>query len=136
MKNSKQYYKELGILACALAKADGQVQVEEINALKEFIAKELSISEIENDSSGMNKAFYTDFEFDEELKKITDPEHAIRNFIIFTHRNAEDGDEKLINQSISLLEKISQAFHEGNEEKIILKVKSEIRELLPILKNK
>ena len=47
-----------------LAKSDGKIQPKEIKVLHEFVLKELALFEPTIDSSGMNQAFYADFEFD------------------------------------------------------------------------
>lgn len=131
MKNVKQYYKELGKVVCVLAKADGSIQREEADSLKQFVEKKLAMSEMESDSSGMNKAFYVDFEFDDESSRKSDTEAILKSFSSFVHRNFEPGDEKLIDQSISLLQSVAQAYREGSEEAIINLVKMEMRELSP-----
>ena len=64
MLNIKQFYKDLGKLLHAVAMADGEIQGSEVEALHEFISREFALSENTTDSSGMNQAFYVDFEFD------------------------------------------------------------------------
>ena len=132
MKNVKQYYKELGKVVCLLVKADGKIQDEEILALRTFVLKEMAMEEKESDSSGMNKAFYVDFEFEAQTDQSVDREMVIAEFSSFAHRNAEPGDENLIARSILLLEKVSEAYQEDNEKVILEKVKSELGKISKI----
>jgi hypothetical protein len=64
MLNMKEFYKELGHLLYAVAYSDGTVRKKEFHALRDFILKEVAPSEHTYDSSGMNKAFYTEFTFE------------------------------------------------------------------------
>ena len=92
MKNIKQYYKELGKIVYAVAIADGKINPEEITTLHEFVAKELAANENAVDSSGMNEAFYVDFEFEESIRKNLTIETAIKSYAKFIHVKYE-GDK-------------------------------------------
>jgi hypothetical protein len=136
MKNRKQYYKELGKMAYAIAITDGTIQENELTVLHEFVLKHLALHEKENDSSGMNEAFYVDFEFDEQTEHPDDIGNAMNAFIDFVHANAESGDSRLVQRSIRLLELIANSYSRSKEKQIVselknkLKTRSELNEIL------
>lgn len=129
MKNVKQYYKELGRLVYAVAMADGSIQPEERQALHETVLKELAANEMDADSSGMNKAFYVDFEFDfseNQHPKMTD---AVRSFNQFVKTNSERGDKALLDRSVNLLERVAMAYTRQREKDILEVVKDNIHSI-------
>lgn len=123
MKNIKNYYKELGRLVYAVAIADGAVQMEEREKLHEFVLKVLANNEHSTDSSGMNQAFYVDFEFEESEKNQRNLNGAINVFSRFIEQNHEPQDKALIERSIGLLEAVALAYSKKNETKIIQEFK-------------
>lgn len=135
MKNVKQYYKELGKLLYAIAMADGAVQAEEIDELHAFVMKELAHNERTYDSSGMNQAFYVDFEFDDNVKEHKPLNGAVADFKKFIEQNSEKGDEALIDRSVRLMEAVAFAYSK-NREKLILDQVKHVAEHLNELKNK
>ena len=129
MKNIKQYYKELGKLVYAVAAADGAIQEEEREELHQFVAKELADKESTTDSSGMNQAFYVDFEFDNAAEKHLHADEVIKSFASFVHSNYEPKDDSLMKNSIKLLEAIALAYSKKNEKNVIDNIKHEINEI-------
>lgn len=129
MKNIKQYYKELGKLVYAVAVADGAIQAEERDKLHQFVLKELADKEQTSDSSGMNQAFYVDFEFDATEEKHPAVNDVIKSYTRFIHTNHEPNDGALINNSVKLLEAVALAYSKKNERDIINDVKHEISEI-------
>lgn len=123
MKNVKQYYKELGKLLYAIAIADGVVQQEEKENLHRFVLKELAHNERSYDSSGMNQAFYVDFEFEDQVQKHPEINGTIQHFLQFVETHVEPGDEELIDRSIRLMEGVSEAYSKKREKNIIAQVK-------------
>ncbi len=128
MKNIKQFYKELGKLVYALAIADGAVQEEEKLQLHSFVAKELATYETEYDTSGMNKAFYVDFEFEKSLEEHLDSTKAIISYRKFIERNFEKGDEQLLVRALSLLDKVNEAYTKQKEKNILQIVREQLNE--------
>jgi hypothetical protein len=126
MKNVKQYYKELGKLVYAVAIADGAIQDEEREKLHEFVAKELADKESTTDSSGMNQAFYVDFEFDEAEQNHLPIHDVIQGYKRFIQANHEPNDKVLIKNSMKLLEAVALAYSKEKEQQIIDNVKNEI----------
>ena len=129
MKNIKQYYKELGKLVYSVAAADGAIQDEERDKLHQFVLKELAENERANDSSGMNQAFYVDFEFDATEEKHPAINDVIKGYTRFVHTNHEPNDGTLISNSVKLLETVAQAYSKKNEKDIIETVKHEMNEI-------
>lgn len=129
MKNIKQYYKELGKLVYAVAAADGTIQVEERDKLHQFVLKEMASHESTNDSSGMNQAFYVDFEFDAAEEKHPTSNEVIMSYARFVHNNYESNDGSLIDNSLKLLETVAQAYTKKNEKNIIDIVRLELKEI-------
>lgn len=119
MKNIKQYYKELGKLVYAVAIADGIVQIEEREKLHQFVLKELASNEKTYDSSGMNQAFYVDFEFDESERNRINLNGTILKFSEFIRENFEPQDKELIHRSVKLLEVVAKAYPKNKEKNII-----------------
>lgn len=133
MANIKQFYKELGRLLYSVAMADGKVQEEEIKMLHKLISG-LAFSEATSDSSGMNHAFYAEFEFEKYVKDNVKIKEACDSFINFLNSNVADLDPILISKSVDAIEKIADAFNKVSEEEreVINKVKKEILEITEI----
>lgn len=130
MKNVKQYYKELGKLVYAIAVADGFVQEEEKYNLHQFVLKQLAHHEKTHDSSGMNQAFYVDFEFDSYVNNHPELNGTAKAFVKFVKENADPGDEALIERSIQLMENVAHAYSKSKEKIIIDQVKASTGSLL------
>jgi len=124
MKNIKHYYKELGKIIYSIAIADGAVQLEERNKLHQLVIKELARNEKSYDSSGMNQAFYVDFEFDKAASDRLDQDGAIQKFTDFVSSNREPNDEMLIALSLNLMEEVANAYPKTKEKEIVKKIRS------------
>lgn len=135
MKNVKQYYKELGKLLYAVAMADGIVQPEEADKLHEFVLKELAHYEKTSDSSGMNQAFYVDFEFDDQLQKHRPLNGAVNTFKEYVEQNLEPGDETLMDRSINLVETVAYAYSKKREKQILEQVR-QVKDYLILLRKR
>lgn len=129
MKNIKQYYKELGKMVYAVAIADGVVQQEEREKLHQFVLKALANNEHTYDSSGMNQAFYVDFEFEESEKNKMNLNGSIASFSKFIQENYEPKDKQLIERSVKLLEVVANAYSKNKEKNIIEAFKNHIKSL-------
>jgi hypothetical protein len=105
LKNIKEYYKELGRVTYAIASADGEVKPNERYFTHTYIEKYLVMNEGTYDSSGMNNAYYTDFEFASSHVQNTD--ECIRKFLKYIDQNYEKGDEELIKRSFTLINKVA-----------------------------
>lgn len=129
MKNLKQYYRELGKLVYAVSIADGIIQEEERSKLKELVLKEMAGNEPSSDSSGMNQAFYVDFEFENSADKHLDLVEALTSYSRFIQVNSEANDKMLLDRSVNLLESVANAYTREREKNIIEHVKNKIQEI-------
>lgn len=129
--NVKQFYKELGRLLYAVCMADEKIQPAEVKALQEFVSKELAMAEHSSDSSGMNKAFYTSFEFEEYAKQHISVDEAKASFLKFLDANILAITPGLIDMSVEAIEKVAASFRKVNkkEREMINSIKAEIREI-------
>ncbi len=125
--NIKNFYKELGRLLYSVAYADGKVRKQEVDALREFILKELAANETSTDSSGMNQAFYAQFQFEDMEDKTTPAELAFLNFYDYLKQNAGKFDDKMKQQIIRAVEKVASAYKGINKTEM---------ELIDVLKQK
>lgn len=114
--NYKQFYKELGQLLYAVAYSDGKVDKEEVDELREFVLKELAPFEPESDSSGMNLAFYTQFEFEDIAEKHSPSSIVFWSFLQYLKSNARYMDEQLKTLIIEAVEKVAEAYHKVNKQ--------------------
>jgi uncharacterized tellurite resistance protein B-like protein len=129
--NYKQFYKELGHLLYAVAYSDGKVRKKEVNALREFVLKELAPFEPSKDSSGMNQAFYTQFEFDDIVNKNEEATVVFSSFMDYLQKNISSINEHLKSSMIEAVEKVAQAYKKTNklEQGMINNLKQEIAAL-------
>lgn len=126
--NYKQFYKEFGRLLYAIAGSDGKIRKKEVDALREFVLKELVPLEPASDSSGMNQAFYTQFEFEETVGKHLSASEVFIVFIQYLKNNAALINEQLKSSIIKAVEKVAHAYKKTNklEQEMINKLKEEI----------
>jgi len=129
--NYKQFYKELGHLLYAVAYSDGKVRRKEVDALREFVLKELAPFEPTTDSSGMNQAFYAQFEFEDIANKNEDATIVFLSFTQYLQKNGSNINEHLKTSIIKAVEKVAQAYKKTNklEQEMIDKLKEEITAL-------
>jgi len=129
--NYKQFYKELGHLLYAVAYSDGKIRKKEGKALREFVLKQLAPFEPSSDSSGMNQAFYTQFEFEDIANKNEDATIVFSNFTNYLQRNKSNINDRLKTSMIQAVEKVAQAYKKTNklEQEMINKLKGEITAL-------
>jgi uncharacterized tellurite resistance protein B-like protein len=129
--NYKQFYKELGHLLYAVAYSDGKIRKKEVEALREFVLKQLAPFEPSSDSSGMNQAFYAQFEFEDIANRHENATIVFSSFINYLHRNKSNINEHLKTLMIQAVEKVAQAYKKTNklEQQMIDKLKEEITSL-------
>ncbi len=129
--NLKNFYKELGQLLYSVAYADGTVRKQEVEALREFILKDLLPIEFSHDSSGMNHAFYTQFEFEELAEKKTPPQLVFLNFHQYLKDHAAQIDAVRKEAIVKSVEKVAAAYKGINktEQELIDTLKTEIAKL-------
>lgn len=126
--NYKQFYKQLGHLLYVVAYSDGEIRKKEVDALREFVLKELAPSEHSSDSSGMNKAFYTQFEFDDIAKSQIPTSEVYASFVEFLNKNASHINSHLKTSIVKAVETVANAYKKTNkkEQEMIDKIMEEI----------
>lgn len=132
MESKKEFYKLYGQAVYALACNDGKVRRQERQALYDYVLKFLALNEDENDSSKMNIAFYSEFEFDRMEREHENPEKATENFIRFIHHQGKNEDRGLMQRATHGMEIVAASFKGTNqkEREFIERIQSEIREVL------
>lgn len=113
--NYKQFYKELGQLLYAIAYSDGKVNREEVEELREYVLKELAPFEPESDSSGMNLAFYTQFEFEDIAEKHSPASIVFWSFLQYLKSNSANINEELKTLIIDAVEKVAKAYEKTSK---------------------
>ena len=129
--NYKDFYKELGQLLYAVAYSDGQINKKEVEALQEFVLKELASFEHESDSSGMNLAFYTQFEFEDMENKKVPAHEAFTSFLTYLRKNISYINEHFKTEIVTAVKKVAEAYEKTNkkEMEMINLLNSEIKAL-------
>lgn len=129
--NMKQFYKELGRLLYAIAFADNKVSKEEISKLEEIVSKEFAPFEHTSDSSGMNQAYYTSFEFEECYKNKMRVEQAFTSFLEFVDAHIMEIDPSIIAKTIKATKKVAGAYNGTNkkEREMIKHIEEELTKL-------
>jgi hypothetical protein len=110
----KKFYKQLGKLLYAVAKADGKIQEPEVKAIHEIVTTDLAPLENSVDPFGTDAAFYAEFEFellrDREVKK----DKAYQAFLDYLKENDKHIKPHLRNLAITAVEKVAEAY-QGTE---------------------
>ena len=99
-----------------------------MEALREFVLKELAPFEHSSDSSGMNKAFYTQFEFEDIADKRAPAEDVYRSFVHYLNENAFYINNQMRASIIKAVETVASAYKKTNkkEREMIDKITEEI----------
>jgi hypothetical protein len=126
--NVKEFYRELGALLYAIAYSDGKVRKKEFQALREFLLREVAPAEHEYDSSGMNKAFYTEFSFEAENEMHEAASEAFDRFVSYfrkNHKLIERPQKELILRAV---DKVATAYKRTNkkEREMVRRLKLEL----------
>lgn len=121
----EMYYKALGNLLYAVAKADGQVNNKEKLKVKSIVAEQLLQLEDSLDDYGSDAAFATEFQFEEcELNELSSKD-AFANFEEYfkTHKNVLK--PHLIKFFYNLAKHVAQSSASINKSESILLAKIE-----------
>lgn len=116
----REFYKELGNLLYAIAKADGKISKKEFEELKLLVRKELAAFNGTIDEFGSDLAFFTEFEFEFEDERVESPADAYLSFITFVKANEERVDGKLRHLALRMAEKIAEAFKGKNKSELMM----------------
>ena len=129
--NPKRFYKELGRLLYAAAMIHKKEEDESVIKINDFVSNELASKCNTYDSSGMNHAFYTMFEFNDCVNSNLDILEAQNTFMKFLSENIDLIDVSLIESTIRGIKKIESNCKNlsQSEKEIINKMKIEINEI-------
>lgn len=113
--NMKQFYKELGKLLYAIAFADNKVRKQEMLKLHEIVSENFAALEYTSDSSGMNLAYYADFEFEECLKNRITAKEAFTSFLEFVNMHISEIDPLIIRKTIKATKEVADSYKNTNK---------------------
>jgi uncharacterized tellurite resistance protein B-like protein len=108
--NYKKLYIELGKLLYAVAKADGKVQAQEKQALKDIVMKQLAPLESSIDAFGTDQAFYAEFEFETLESFDASSEKALASWIKFANAHPEMMTDNVIKLVFDAVKQIAEAY--------------------------
>lgn len=111
----REFYRELGNLLFAVAKADGKINAREFEKLKSLVITELKDLDKSTDEFGSDLAFLTEFEFEFEDEQIQSAQDAYQSFITFVKANEERINKNLRNFSVEIANKIANSFRKRNK---------------------
>lgn len=125
----RSYYKELGKLLYAVAKADGKINPHEVQELKRIIKSELVPAEKETDKFGTDAAFYTEFEFEAYEELDMDADVAYDSFISFVKEHNNYVTLEMREKAYFLATNVSDAFKGKNkaEKNLINRLKKDLQ---------
>ena len=109
---SREFYKELGKLVYALAKADGEIQVKESDKLIEILRGTEIYCEQGEIITLQAEKYYTEFEFMLYKEKKIAVKDAFSSFINFIKTNFIHIDDKMKKMTLTLAKKILKS-HKG-----------------------
>ncbi len=126
---TRSFYKELGKLLYAVAKADGTINPNEVKELKRVIKSELVPAEKETDEFGTDAAFYTEFEFDIYEEMEIDTELAYDSFISFVKEHENYVTLEMREKAYYLATSVSDTFKGKNkaEKKLIARLRKDLK---------
>jgi uncharacterized tellurite resistance protein B-like protein len=109
-----KFYKQLGKLLYAVAKADGKIQEPEVRAIHEIVITDLVPIEDSVDQFGTDAAFYAEFEF-EILRDHGSPKDKVyQSFLDYVKDNNKNLKPNLRDLIMKSVEKVAEA-HLGTE---------------------
>lgn len=121
----QELYIEMGRLLYAIAMADGKVQDDEIEKVKQIVNQQLTSMVKSHDAFGTAYAFYMEFEFE----RVHDFEIRIRDafdsFIDYSIENKADFTPEIKKLVMVSCEKVANAFNgiEDNEQVLLNKLR-------------
>lgn len=126
---TRSYYKELGKLLYAVAKADGKINSHEVKELKKIIKSELVPAEKETDKFGTDTAFYTEFEFEAYEEMDIDADLAYDSFISFVKEHNNYVTLEMREKAYYLATNVSDVFKGKNkaEKDLLTRLKKDLQ---------
>lgn len=128
---SRNFYKELGKLLYALAKADGEIQPKEEEKLIQLLREEQLHSEAGEDIPLSTEKYLTEFEFIIYREKNIAVKDAFLSFINFAKKNQNHIDENMKKTTLILAKKVLKS-HKGIN-RLEQKMLEELMETLTVI---
>ena len=105
----KEFYTELGKLLYAVAKADGEVQDEELHKIYQMVVDDLSDELLFNRGEEVD-AYYTEFEFEALIDQNVDIHAAVHSFNEYYEKNQELFNDKMKQTTLKAMIAVADAF--------------------------
>ena len=127
----KKFYRELGKLIYAIAKADGTIQQEEVDMFREALRKRLKPLEASLDDFGVDAAFYTELQFEAMLDESTKIDEAFDSFMNYFEENKSQISPEMKNATIQIINDIAEAYQGiiSEEQALIDKVRAKFESI-------
>jgi uncharacterized tellurite resistance protein B-like protein len=106
----KQFYRELGKLIYAIAKADGTIQQEEVDTFRETLRKHLQPLESSFDDFGVDPAFYTELQFESMMDESSSMQESFDSFMQFAEENKTQFTPEMKQATINIIKDVAEAF--------------------------
>src|SRR6478609_897257 len=110
MNRYKVFYKELGKLLYSIAKADGTIQIKEMETIRQIVKDELVPLEDSVDEFGSDAAFYTEFEVEALEEMDIHVENVFFDFIKFMRETQYGKNERIKQMCIRSIERVAEAY--------------------------
>jgi uncharacterized tellurite resistance protein B-like protein len=129
--NYSVFYREFGKMLYAIAKADGAIQLKELEEVHKIIKEDLAPLEESVDEFGTDKAFYAEFQFEIMEEADENVENALYSFLSYVKSHKEHLSPKLKKICINAVEKVAMAYKGTNkvEQFMIDVLKKELKAL-------
>jgi len=105
----KEFYTELGKLLYAVAKADGEVQDEELHKIYQMVVDDLSDEILFNRGEEVD-AYYTEFEFEALIDRNVEIHTAVNSFVDYYEKNQEYFNDKMKKTTLKAMVAVADAF--------------------------
>lgn len=104
----KAFYIELGKLLYAVAKADGEVQDEELHKIYQLVVQDISDEYLfEKDDVD---AYYTEFEFEALIDQNTELTSSLNSFVDFYRANKAHFTSRMKRVTLKAMNEIAEAY--------------------------
>jgi hypothetical protein len=127
----KKFYRELGKLIYAIAKADGTIQQEEVDMFRETLRIRLQPLEESMDDFGVDSAFYTELQFEAMLDETARMDEAFDSFMEYVEENKNHFTTEMKEATLLIINDIAKAYQGiiGAEQDLIDKVKAKFESI-------
>lgn len=111
----KKFYKQIGVLLYAIAKADGQIQDKEIKTIHQIVVEDLAPLEESVDNFGTDAAFFAEFEFEILQDREISAQKAFDRFVAFAKENDKNLSADMRQLIVASVEKVAASYRGTNK---------------------